>query len=53
VPCTAWTRRIDLVTGGIEVGQPVGSYLDPDEFWRRWAGEGTRPHAAAVLTTTA
>jgi hypothetical protein len=24
--------RIDLVTGGIEVGQPVGSYLDPDEF---------------------
>ncbi len=24
--------RIDLVTGGLEVGQPVGSYLDPDEF---------------------
>jgi hypothetical protein len=24
--------RIDLVTGGLQVGQPVGSYLDPDEF---------------------
>jgi hypothetical protein len=24
--------RIDLVTGGLEVGQPIGSYLDPDEF---------------------
>jgi hypothetical protein len=24
--------RIDLVTGGLEVGEPVGSYLDPDEF---------------------
>ncbi|HYA50197.1 MAG TPA: hypothetical protein VEG33_03410 [Streptosporangiaceae bacterium] len=24
--------RIDLATGGLRVGQPVGSYLDPDEF---------------------
>jgi hypothetical protein len=24
--------RIDLLTGGLEVGQPAGSYLDPDEF---------------------
>jgi hypothetical protein len=24
--------RIDLVTGGLEIGQPIGSYLDPDEF---------------------
>jgi hypothetical protein len=24
--------RIDLVTGGLEVGQPIGSYLDPDEL---------------------
>jgi hypothetical protein len=24
--------RVDLVTGGLRVGQPVGSYLDPDEF---------------------
>jgi hypothetical protein len=24
--------RIDLVTGGLEVGEPAGSYLDPDEF---------------------
>jgi hypothetical protein len=24
--------RVDLVTGGLQVGQPVGSYLDPDEF---------------------
>jgi hypothetical protein len=24
--------QIDLVTGGIQVGEPVGSYLDPDEF---------------------
>jgi hypothetical protein len=24
--------QIDLVTGGLRVGDPVGSYLDPDEF---------------------
>jgi hypothetical protein len=24
--------RIDLVTGGLEVGEPVGSYLDPDKL---------------------
>jgi hypothetical protein len=24
--------RIDLVTGGLEVGEAIGSYLDPDEF---------------------
>jgi hypothetical protein len=24
--------QIDLVTGGLQVGDPVGSYLDPDEF---------------------
>jgi hypothetical protein len=24
--------QVDLVTGGLRVGQPVGSYLDPDEF---------------------
>jgi hypothetical protein len=24
--------RIDLATGGLQIGDPVGSYLDPDEF---------------------
>jgi len=24
--------QIDLATGGLQVGEPVGSYLDPDEF---------------------
>jgi hypothetical protein len=24
--------RVDLVTGGLQIGQPVGSYLDPDDF---------------------
>jgi hypothetical protein len=24
--------RIDLVTGGLRVGEPIGSYLDPDAF---------------------
>jgi len=24
--------QIDLVTGALQIGDPVGSYLDPDEF---------------------